>query len=396
MEQSHIEKGLMKDSRTEKELEELLSESREAAAARAARQFSPGREDALVLYGAGNFGLTVLEKLRAVGIEPACFADDTPSKRGQVIGGLRVVTPREAAAEFGARTVFVVTILNAALRFLEARRRLQEATGARVLSFLALAWKYPEAFLPYYQFELPQDVLGKATEIREAFRLLEDEESRRQFVGHLRFRLQLDYEALPRNLWHNYFPADVPLELPPDTIFVDCGAYDGDTVRYFLEHQCGHFREIFAFEPDEINCRKLRDYVATLDAEAARRVHIYNAGVGKSYTKMRFQPTGNMSAAFGGEGETEVEVVAVQEIVGGEGASVYVKYDVEGAEWDALEGTKELLRRARATLAVSVYHRPDDLWQLPIYLKTLDPDYRLFLRTQGEDGMDAICYALPR
>ena len=45
---------------------------------------------------------------------------------------------------------------------------------------------------------------------------------------------------------------------------------------------------------------------------------------------------------------------------------------------------------------MSVYHLPDDLWQLPLYIRSLNPDYKLFLRTQGEDGMDAICFAVPR
>ena len=54
-----------------------------------------------------------------------------------------------------------------------------------------------------------------------------------------------------------------------------------------------------------------------------------------------------------------------------------------------------MIRRVRPVLAVSVYHRPDDLWRLPPYLKSLGPGYRLFLRTQGEDGMDVICYAVP-
>ena len=68
---------------------------------------------------------------------------------------------------------------------------------------------------------------------------------------------------------------------------------------------------------------------------------------------------------------------------------------MEGGEWEALRGTQRLLDGARPLLAVSIYHRPDDLWELPLYLQSLDLGYRLYLRTQGEDGMDVICYAVP-
>src|SRR5207302_1572606 len=113
-----------------------------------------------------------------------------------VIDGLPVMASKTAAEKFGAQLVFVVTILNPLLNFVTARRRLAELTGARVLSFLHLAWRYPESFLPYCQFEPPASVLAKGADIRRAFQLFADEESRRQFVAHLRFRLHLEYEAL--------------------------------------------------------------------------------------------------------------------------------------------------------------------------------------------------------
>lgn len=386
----------MEKSRIEQELDELLAESLEAASSRVAALPSLRDDDALALYGAGTLGRVVLKNLRDAGVEPVAFADDTAEKQGQTLDGLRVTTPEKVVGDFGERAIFVVTILNPALRFLEAKKRLETLTGARVISFLDLAWQHPEAFLPYYQFELPQNVLTKVTDIRRAFHLWEDDESRRQFVAHLRFRLYRDYAALPKNSRDNYFPSGVLPRLPRETTFVDCGAYDGDTIQCFLEHQQGRFHEIFAFEPDDMNCQKLRDYVSTLGAKAAGRIHIYNAGVGSHPTKMKFNPLGNTSAAFSDSGSVEVDVVPIQEIVDvDDAAAVYVKFDVEGAEWDALKGTEELIRRAKPVLAVSIYHQPDDLWQLPLYLKSLNPRYKFFLRTQGEDGMDAICYAVP-
>jgi len=87
--------------------------------------------------------------------------------------------------------------------------------------------------------------------------------------------------------------------------------------------------------------------------------------------------------------------VPLQELVTEGAATVYLKYDVEGAEREALKGAEDLIRRAQPILAVSVYHKPADLWELPLYMKSLNPGYELFLRTQGEDGMDAICFAVP-
>jgi FkbM family methyltransferase len=384
-------------SALESELEALLSEDPAEAVRRATdplRGVESG-ERRLVLYGAGTLGRAVLARLRRAGVEPAAFADDTPGKQGQTVDGVPVMTPQRAAREFGGRLVFVVTILNPALRFLDAQERLERLTAAPAVSFLNAAWKYPAAFLPFYQFELPADVQEHAPEIRAAFALFADEESRRQLVAHLRFRLRLDYAALPANSRDDYFPEGVLPRLPDDAVFVDCGAFDGDTLRRFLSEQRGRFGAAYAFEPDAENFAQLRAYADSLGAEARGRVHLFRTGVGARRARLRFNATGNMGASLSDEGVTEVEVLPVSEVVEARGRAVYVKYDVEGAEWEALAGTEGLIRAARPTLAVSVYHRPDDLWQLPLRLRALDPGYRLHLRTQGEDGMDVICYAVP-
>jgi FkbM family methyltransferase len=379
----------------EAKLEQLLAESPEAASRRSSSMLDLREGDALVLYGAGTLGRRALARLRAAGIEPAAFADDTPGKEGQSVDRVPVMTPRAAAEKFGARSLFVVTILNPKLNFVEARRRLQTSTGARVASFLSLAWKFPQSLLPHYQYVVPQEVLARASEIRRAFHVWADEESRTQFVAHVEFRLRADYEALPEASGDNYFPRDVPLALSDETTFVDCGAYDGDTIRRFIAERGGRFREIYAFEPDAANYRRLCEYLATLGADVSRRVHVFNAGAGRRHERLSFNATGDTGASFGGAaGGVEVDVLPIQEVVA-EGASIYVKYDVEGAELDALEGTRELIARARPALALSVYHLPGDLWELPLYLASLGAGYRLYFRTQGADGMDAICYAVP-
>jgi FkbM family methyltransferase len=379
----------------QQQLDELLEESPADAERRVADQVRVNGTDALVLYGAGGLGATALAGLRKAGFEPAAFADDTPEKQGQVIEGLPVMTPAKAVERFGDRLVFVVTIMNPKLRYFDAQSRLRKLTDRPVISFLHLAWQFPDVFLPYYQFVLPADLLGRSEEIRKAFSVWADEESQRQFVAHIKFRLHLDFEALPENSGQGYFPLDVFPPLPDDTVFIDCGAFDGDTVRRFVEHQTDRFSRIYAFEPDEINCRRLHDYVSGLGEPMASKVSIFNAGVGAKRERIGFNATGNMSASFTEAGENQVDVLPLQEVVQVNGEFVFLKFDVEGAEWEALKGAERLISQARPLLAISVYHRPDDLWQLPLYLHSLNLGYRLFLRTQGEDGMDVICYAVP-
>jgi FkbM family methyltransferase len=379
------------------QLDLLLAEEPSAAAKRAAAVMEPYdlEKQALVLYGAGTLGHSVLKKLRQAGIEPFAFADDTVAKEGTEVEGIPVMTPQQTVEKSDRPVLFAVTILNPLLSFLAAKRRLSQFPNGGIISFLKLAWRYPDNFLPYGQFELPQHLLAKRSEIRRGFDLWSDNESRRQFVAHLRFRLFLDYDALPVNSHDDYFPVDLLPTLPSDVVFIDCGAFDGDSIRRFLSHQRNQFGRIHAFEPDAINCMKLQDYRESLGPQLSEKVMVHNAAVGDRHTKMSFNSTGNMSAALASSGNSVVDVVPIQNVVKPNGAAVYLKFDVEGAEHEAIAGAEQLIRESRPLLAISIYHRPDDLWQLPLYVASLDPNYRFYLRTQGEDGMDVICYALP-
>jgi len=378
---------------SKRNLDQLLSETPSHARTRVERElewFHP-REQPLVLYGAGTLGLATLAKLRKVGIEPAAFADDTLAKQGQFLFDVPILSPADAANRFGPNSLFVVTILNPQLSFLNAKARLANIIGSRAISFLTLFWKFPEVFLPYSQFEMPEQLLTKADKIRAAFDLWADEESKQQSVGHLRFRLLLDHESLPPNNRQGYFPDF--LSLPAHTVFVDCGAYDGDSIRDFLAHRQNDFARIYAFEPDETNFRRLQSFVDRLPPMVAEKIVIHKAGVGEARTRVAFNATGNMSAAQSSKGASMVDVVSLDELIESDNNPIFLKLDVEGAEWQALKGGQRLIERYEPTIAISIYHQPDDLWELPLYIARLNPRYKLFLRTQGEDGMDVICYA---
>jgi FkbM family methyltransferase len=379
-----------------RELEELFSQSFDvdtpsgALAARVVGQKAP-----LVLYGAGTLGQFVLGRLRKAGVEPAAFADETPSKQGQSLEGVPILGLADAVARHGDNSVFAVTILNPHLRYLDAERRLRQCGARSVISFLHLARHLPDQFLPYLQFESPRHTIDKSRDIAAALRLFADDESRRQFVAHVRFRLQLAFEALPAADDGDYFSTEFLAPLPADTTFVDCGAYDGDSIRQFLRHRGEEFNEILAFEPDPENYQRLCSFVATLPAAVGRRITTYCMGVGARRERVAFSATGNMGASFDDAGNCMVETIALHEVVPVTRRSLFIKLDVEGAEQAALAGAGPLIQQGKPLLAVSVYHRPEDLWKIPSDLQAMNPGYRLFLRTLGHDGMDVICYAVP-
>jgi FkbM family methyltransferase len=387
----------MRTERLRDELDELLSEDIASAQRREREAFdelaSP-YEDRLVLFGAGNLGRHMLVVLREAGVEPLAFADNNAGLWGQEIEGVRVLSPEDAAREYGQSAAFVVTIWNPHQAFGPLRDQLLRLGCERVVTCAALFWKYPEHCLPYYVLDLPSRILPQADQIRAAFEVWADEPSRDEYVAQVRLRLRLDFDGLAAPAREDlYFPADV-FSLSRDEVFVDCGAFTGDTLAAFLRHSGGAFREIVTLEPDPANLTALRGQVAALPDEIRERVTVLPLAASSRRQRLRFAATGTLTSALSADGDLLVEAVPLDGL-GWHHPPTYVKLDVEGAEMDALRGMCGLVHSASPRLAVSVYHTPSDLWQAPLVVASCCDSYRFHLRSYGQTGFDLVCYAVP-
>lgn len=91
--------------------------------------------------------------------------------------------------------------------------------------------------------------------------------------------------------------------------------------------------------------------------------------------------------------EQVISTTSIDMIAGGEPVT-FIKMDIEGAELEALKGAQETIKKYRPTLAISIYHRPQDIVELPEYIKTLIPEYKLYLRNYHLDHTETVLCAI--
>ncbi len=381
------------------ELDELFDEGVSGAEERERTEFdrlAAASSEVLVLFGAGGLGRLIERKLRSLGLRPVAFADNNARLWGQSVEGVPVLSPADAAARFGDSATFVIAVWGVGSKDRMAARvsQLKELGCRVVVLFPALFWKYPELFLPYHVIDQPRKVQREAAAARAAYALWSDEFSRREYVAQLRWRLHGDFDAMAD-------PVQEPIYFPDfckvrgDETFVDCGAFDGDTVHAFLTATKSSFSRIFAFEPDPSSFRKLQGYVDALGPALARRIVTRQSAVGAAAGTVRFAADGTDGSAVTEGGRLDVECVALDEVLGNEAPS-YIKMDIEGAELDALSGTRQLIGGRAPVLAICSYHRQPDLWRIPLLIRSCNPDYRFYLRPHLVEGWDVVCYAVPR
>lgn len=374
------------------ELERLLAEPLAESARRADSAFdtlNDGRP--VILYGAGGLGRQVHQALRATSITPLAFADRAPNRNE--IDGLPLLALTDAVARYGEDATFVVTVFNPSYPFLEGRAALEAAGCRHVLPWLPLGWKLGDRLLPQYAAGRPELVLQAADDVRRAFDLLDDDASRDEYLRQLRWRLHGEYEVLvaPLPVEDQYFSADV-VRVRPDETFVDCGAYDGDTLAALLQHAGGTLERFVAFEPDPENLRALEERLAGLPDDVASRVEVVAAAVASTAGTVTFGGTG-AAAGIADAGGLEVQTVVLDEHL--DGPITYLKMDIEGAELDGLAGAATTVARDRPVLTLCVYHAPDHLWRLPLAVQAIADGYTFRMRRYGADCWDVILYALP-
>ena len=346
----------------------------------------------IILYGAGTMGTIVLERLVNRGVKPRAFIDDTPAKQGTFLNGIPIYTSAMAFKKFGRKVTIVVTILNPNLPFIEAEKKL-EHYGFNVVSMMVLSWLYPEMLADIANIGSPFMIRQCQKDIEECVHLWDDNISNECFNAQLRWRSTLDFSFLELPRLHDiYFPEDIDLNLSNDVVFFDAGAYTGDTSSNFIRYAGNNFKKIIAIEPDPTNYLKL---VLELEKSLAdrERFSCFNMGVGGKSAPLRFNSTGDMSASFSDSGDIVIDVEPIDYFLQND-CNLYLKFDIEGAEWATLNAAENFIVKNKPKMAISVYHHATDLWRIPLYIKRLLPDRKFYLRPHGVDGTDVILYVL--
>jgi FkbM family methyltransferase len=327
-----------------------------------------------VLFGAGHFGRETLKRLRENGIEPIAFSDNDREKWETVIDGIDVYAPIAAACNF-RRATFVVTIYGG----LPVREQLKDM-GLKAVGVASLD-------LPHGAIDAPAKLLPHREDIVRAADIWADERSKEEYLAQVNFRAFRFEVSLPHDDPKDiYFPADLFSISDAGDIFVDCGAYDGDTIRSFLD-RAGRYRWIVGIEADGSNFSKLTGI-------SASNLTLAPVAITEEDGFISFQSDGTDCSKVSVDGNCRVRASKLDTVLSGFVPTI-IKMDIEGSELAALKGGAETIRKHKPILAICLYHRPEDLWTIPLYVQSLCPDYSLYLRRYSDDCWEQVLYAIP-
>jgi len=207
----------------------------------------------------------------------------------------------------------------------------------------------------------------------------------------LRYRVTGDMAAHPHSEFMQQYAPPGLLQFSGPITFVDGGAYDGDTYKH-LQDKGIAISTWLAFEPDPINYQALVSFARELPIQSV----LFPCGLSESFMQVEFAANeGTSSHLSTGGGSMTVPCVALDDVIHGPMPD-YIKLDIEGAEGLALRGMRNTITSSQPHLAISAYHRPEDLWVLPQLLGELAPYADLYLRQHSRNAFETVLYAVPR
>lgn len=177
-----------------------------------------------------------------------------------------------------------------------------------------------------------------------------------------------------------------------DEVFVDAGCLDGKTSVLFTKWCENQYAKIYAFEPDIRNharCEK------TFRDHNIENYEIVGKGLWDQADSLCFMANSNGASSIVESGTEKIAVDALDHMIAETEKVSFIKMDIEGAERKALSGAKRIISGDCPLLAVSVYHKPQDIVEIPDLLLRMNETYLLYLRHYSICGNETVLYAVP-
>jgi len=340
-----------------------------------------GEGKPIIIFGVGSVGIGALKLIRKLSSAKIIFCDNDSKKHGLTIDSVPVISFDELKKNYSDSYVIIASVSY----YYEILTLLTENNlHKNVIEIYDNVYIY-SIYHNYYDLICENKPL-----FSKVYNFLSDDYSKQTFIERLKYCLTGNSKYLIplRSKMPIYFDPEI-ISFSKDEIFIDGGAYTGDTVREFLKWTKGNYKKIYSFEPDINNRMEFsRMFPSNKDIE------LMPFGLWDKKGVLRFKSGSDSGSRINEDGNAEIPVISIDEFLDGNPVT-FIKMDIEGAEMKAIKGAEASIKKYKPKLAICIYHEPLDIVEIPLFLKEIVPEYKIFIRHYSNGPFDTVCYAIP-
>ena len=319
----------------------------------------------IVILPAGRLLGLCVNALKEYGLTVDKIADNAPEKKGKKINisdkTYEISATKDILNEYGNGCNYII---NSTIYYDEILAQLKNAGINDENIFDAPV--YIGGLQDKNAFLRKLKVKENEEEINSALNNLYDDKSKQELVTLLAISIVNGPVFLKGNFAEEYF--NIPyFSLDDNEVFVDGGMYDGRTSQRFIE-LCPLYDKVYGFEANKNQIKIIEENLKQYE-----NVTIYEKAIYSKTDQLFFKELGEGSC-LDENGTNVVETVSIDEC---DICPTYVKLDIEGAEYAALEGMKNTVAKYSPKFAIAIYHSLEDHWRLINKIKEMDPKYNI-------------------
>ncbi len=173
---------------------------------------------------------------------------------------------------------------------------------------------------------------------------------------------------------------------------IDAGGFNGDTAVMF---EALGAKAVYTFEPIDSLFEKMQKISSASKVVKAYKCGLWDTTKVLRFTTLRREGYIGMGSFVSEDGEDSIDVVSLDEFVKENSIEVvdFIKMDIEGAEIEALNGAIKTIERFKPDLAICIYHVDSHLWEIPLWIKSNFPGYKLYVDHKHIHPAETVCYA---
>lgn len=182
------------------------------------------------------------------------------------------------------------------------------------------------------------------------------------------------------------------LKFDAQEVIVDGGCYNCGSIANYIKHANATYKAIYSFEPEK---ELYKECLEKISKEKIERCMLYNTGLWSDERELCFSVGETGGSKISEQGEQTIKTCALDAVFKDlDEKPTFIKMDIEGAELEALKGAKDLIKEYSPKLAICVYHKPEDIWEIPNLILEYNPNYKLYLRHYSPYQTETVLYAV--
>lgn len=333
----------------------------------------------LIFFGAGYLGKIMLQIFKENDVTlPVAICDNDKNKHGTFIENIEIMSLEEAKNKYDDIYILISTSSFASEIMLQLKKEISKDS---ILFFHPVDIVN---FIGYRDF-LKENI----SQLNKIYDILADQTSKIIYYDVLTARNTGDYQLYIKNNTHpQYFPSDI-IKFKDNDVFLDIGAYTGDTIEEYIKVCNGKYQKIIACEPNSDSYI----YIEKMQRDNSK-IELIKKGISDKKETLFFNenPDSPSSANISNNGNIQIEVDSIDNLIS-ERVS-FIKMDIEGFEMSALRGAVNTIKKYKPTLAICLYHKYNDFLDIPKFILALDLGYKLYVRHHSANFCETVLYAI--